>query len=546
MGSQRLMLNEIPITSFDPAASTVWGMTSAAPGLQHFLTVQHLGQFSGEWILAYVLKSAVNGLDSAAFQNTRKWINAALSANPPDFPLVSIRSGGEGHVLAAYDLESGTAANGGVGDGDYFIYVYDPNQPFSTMENENFPLHQTLEQAQGRIHVMTNNTWTFTGSFASGTNDWSAGMDSLVPLSHSTVPQQHPTLPSLSNLVGALVFASGAVDTVQITDGDGKHLLKPDGSVDHAPGSTIADAAIVPSLTANTGGAKRWPLYAFAHPGVYRHEIRASPAGGAYQAGAITKGFTTMVASGSPAGQAASDQLTFDGPGRALTFASGASKAVAIQLAARADDGSATHVVLLQTDASNGSTDKVSFGPGGSTVRFDHLKGGPAGFQFVLGTVQRMGGVTAFASPALTVAQGDSVVLTPIDWSRLDTSAVSIVISRGGMANNQTLTQPPPVTLSAGPTPEGLLTLIVSAAPIGFQPLAVLEASCAGDASNWIGIGRFDGMNPRKIQANFSLTSKGCSNTPGTTETVLVRALDTQGAVSMIAPLVVTVPPVSH
>jgi hypothetical protein len=87
------------------------------------------------------------------------------------------------------------------------------------------------------------------------------------------------------------------------------------------------------------------------------------------------------------------------------------------------------------------------------------------------------------------------------------------------------------------------LTLTVNAAPIGVQPLAVLQAACPGDAINWIGIARFDGTGPRTIQADFSLASKGCSATPGTNQTVLVRALDGQGAVSMIAPLVVAVPP---
>jgi hypothetical protein len=133
------------------------------------------------------------------------------------------------------------------------------------------------------------------------------------------------------------------------------------------------------------------------------------------------------------------------------------------------------------------------------------------------------------------------VVLTPADWSRLDTKAVDVVTTHAGKASEQTLMPPPPVTVT-GPTAAGLLTLTVSAAPLGLQPLAVAEASCTGDASNWIKIANFDGTGPRTVLGTFSLTFKGCSNAPGATNTVLVRAVDAQGAVSMIAPLTVRVP----
>ena len=543
MGSQRLMWGDVPIATFDPAASTVWTMSSTATGLQHFLKIQHIAQLSGEWLRAYVLNSAINGSDSAAFQNTRNRITAALSASPPDFPIIAIRRGNEGHVMVAYDVESGTSTNGGVGNGDYFIYVYDPNQPFSTSENTNFASHQLLEQTQGRIHVMASNSWSFPGlTFGSPASPWTGGMDSLVPLSRNTVPLNHPTMPALTDLVGSLVFASGAADTVQITDGNGNRLLNADGTVDHTAGRSIPNAAIVPAL--GDGAAAGTPLFAFVDPGVYRHELRVRGAG-PYQDGSITKDFSTLVGSESQTDQSANDQLTFDGPGRALRFSSGAAhKPVAVQLATHADGGAA-RVVLLQTTSFKDAADTVSFAPGSGSVRFDHaVGGGSAPLRFTLGVVQRGGAVAAFTSPELRVAPGDALTITPADWSRLDSTTVELVIRHaGGATETRTLKQASPVALSAGPSADGRLTLTINAAPLGLQPLAAVEAACAGDALRWVGIAKFDGAaGPKSLQADFSLTSRGCSNAHGSKPIVLVRALDAQGQPSMVAPLVVNVP----
>jgi hypothetical protein len=230
LGSQRLMRGDVPFSRFGTTASTVWLMDTpsgpALPGLEHYLNIQHISQMSGEFLGHYLRQSVRNSLPNA-FQFVKDDLVNALAQTPPNFRLISLRHDSSGHIVLAYDVEAGTPSNGGIGNGDYFIDVYDPNQPFLGSENSDPNQHRLHEIENGRIHVTIDNHWTFGGL------SWSEGMDALVVAPYNLIPQSHPTMPSIADVLHTVILASGPVQTSQVRDAAGHTLLNADGSVNY-------------------------------------------------------------------------------------------------------------------------------------------------------------------------------------------------------------------------------------------------------------------------------------------------------------------------
>ncbi|MEO7331525.1 MAG: hypothetical protein ABI193_23325 [Minicystis sp.] len=539
LGSQRLMRGDVPLSRFDGTARTVWQLDTTAsppslPGLEHFLDLQHISQMSGNYLGAYLRGSAANAvLGAGAGAVVRARITTALSQSPPDFPMIALRKGGAGHLVLAYDVEEGTTSNGGVGDGDYFIYVYDPNQPFVAAEDTDPAVHLTSERDKSRIHVLTTNHWDFTGNFVD--SPWGGDMSALVVTSYADIPMVHPILPSITDLVGTLLLAQGPVETTQVTDVDGHTLFNDKGEQEIQPGKAIPDSARAPFLTGFDSGE----TLLFAKPGVYRHTLRGKGKGELYSTMSVAQGFAA-VAQAASGNQQKDDEVTFDTEKGGVTWKGGAAqKQMALQVLGRADDGSA-HLGRMRIASSAGETESLSFDGKRQALVFQHL-GADADLELVLGFSAEGDTPSTFASDmALPLKQGDLVQIAPTDWKKLNEAPVKILIEhKDGSQETMMLVQEAPISLLSGPDAKGHVSLRVNASSAGTADLQSVDVSCTGDPEAWTTIAMLSGEDRQTITADFDTHDQnaGCADLPDGERTLFVRVADVTGVYPMLAAL---------
>jgi len=124
-------------------------------GLVNSIEQNCLAQGSTQ-MLNYFLSWELSGHSAQGIYNQ---LSALLYSG--DHPIISIRNGTEGHALVAYDLEPGP-----LGNGDYYIDVYDCNQP----SNSN---NDTTQEQASRIYINPSCGWSYT---MAGGSIWSGGL----------------------------------------------------------------------------------------------------------------------------------------------------------------------------------------------------------------------------------------------------------------------------------------------------------------------------------------------------------------------------------
>jgi hypothetical protein len=175
-------------------ANTVYNLPTGG-ALFAMLDQDHLAQWSTQ-VLNEAIDWETTAHSSASIYNQ---IHGLLAGG--DHPLISLQQGG-GHVVVAYDLE-GTPS-------DFYIDVYDPNEPYNDAaedmgEATSASLHQSTEMDH-RIHVMSNNAWTYTRP---GGEVWNGKYDSIIVMPTGNLTGT-PTFPLSFTGLGNLIFGSSA------------------------------------------------------------------------------------------------------------------------------------------------------------------------------------------------------------------------------------------------------------------------------------------------------------------------------------------------
>lgn len=527
LSSQRFLHSEEPFNDYTPPDATtvhqLEGPGGPSSALDHYLNVQHISQYSREFLQSWAEEVSANFADGA--QRVHSELVGAFAQNPPDYPLVSLRNGTDGHVVIAYDLEDGNAGNGGDGNGDYFIDVYDPNQP----DNGTPP--------NSRIHVRPDNTWSFHGNF-DGDSDWGGDMNALAVVSSRVIPL-HPTLPTLESLI-EVHFDSGAAQTAQVSDAAGRTLFAADGSVNGDPTTRLSNAALFIDLT---GAAQPVNAVVISSTNAFTYTL-AGTGSGVYSSTLFSNGFIASLQNVS-ATSAISDQVMIDPSTSSLNFHTGGQKALMAKLIGQAADHSLRTVTLNTTSFHEGS-DGLSFDTARKTLTYRHA-GAATTANIALDWLGEVGTPASFTSPPMTVRSGDRVSITPSDWSDLLTSSFTVTTthSDGSQAINL-WTQPPLVRLLGASLihPPGLVhfeaTAKATSTASGITPLASLQASSTLSGT-WQTLSTLSGTGPVTVTTAFNVTDPafGGSATPGP-KTFYVRALDAAGNSVFIAPVPVT------
>ena len=409
-----------------------------------FIHVQHIAQYSDEW-LGYYLNNSLVGAGAL-----RGMIETDLGGG--DFPLVCIRkSVGDGHVLVAYDTEDDPAVPGG-----FIIDVYDPNEEFTSTEDGDGSgyTHQTAFQLS-QVVVGADGSWTFPFCAESwppppGTS-WSGDANSIIPGSSQIIPP----IPSMPGPNSALVYAleggavavfgsakaalgmedevtvSAGVTTLQLSDAAGRTLLHADGSLNTNPATRVAAAPAI-FTTART---PRGDIFVVGPGGSYTHTLRGK-ATGTYGLMMVGRPFGVVLTCGTAEGQ--EDAITLDTGGRALSFAtSAASAALRAEVMMNGPDGSPVFATLLAR-AETGITHTLRFTANAASVVHE-TDGGAAPVEIYLSALNRQGRRHAVSTGPLTAGDGQLTTLTPLDWHDLG----AVLLTQTGASRTRRLSAEP-------------------------------------------------------------------------------------------------------
>jgi hypothetical protein len=381
---QELLVGWTPLSRFTPGATSIHDLGSTSgPGsnLGDWLDAKHSAQGSAQFLYAWATRDR---------DLHKQWLRAQdeLAQNRP--PIITMQNGsfltGQGHAVIAYDEQE-------VPDG-HDILVYDNNA------------HDQPDGTQ-RIHISSDwGSWSFKNPDGS---IWSGGPATLFAVRRSDIPAT-PELPGIGSLLEGLTTIFGSSDGSAQTTGvsPGEQGLPVVDS--HAP----AGSAV---MFVGRRGLSR-----------VEHTVKGTKHG-SYDEAIVGRGFATSV-TGVSTGKGITDTIGGSARTQSVTFDSGMSRPLSLQLATRGRSVSFGATVTTHVD--RGRTDSASLTKSGA-LAYSH-SGSPSSLSFTLTQVRRGGGVVSFVSPRLRVAGGELLLV------RLGSGGVADVLSvRGGHRHRFTL-----------------------------------------------------------------------------------------------------------
>jgi hypothetical protein len=374
--------------------------TGPKNGLESYLDSRHGGQTTEEFLDFYFDRTETLSAQLALIRDE-------LSHGRQ--PAVTVRSGGSGHVVTAYDVENH-------GDGSASVYVYDNNHPWvprdtgpdgegaGRNELKSTGLHARLETDIGRIKIDgLRRRWTFDAL------GWSGGGGTLITIPNGVIPS-NPTMPlNLDPTTWLnLVIMFGA-----------------DGSAATAGVTGARRAEFLPALdSAATPGSGTHIVRA---PGPVTHRVRGRRRG-RYREALVLPGFIAAFRDVATA-KGVDDAVRYDADARAAEFSGELDRPLNAELAVRAGGGD-SHSASVRTNTFRGGGDAFRMSGRGRRLVYSH--DGPAtGFSVSLGRVGRRGLPVRFDSGRLRVGRGERAVFEPLDWNRLDRVRVTFTDSDG-------------------------------------------------------------------------------------------------------------------
>jgi hypothetical protein len=435
LGSQRLLHGDQSYSSFpsqNPSVTSVWNLqgpdSSGGPSgkVAHYIHLTHMEQFSAEALHYWLAQATVNAI-SGDQSSIISQITAALAAH--DHPLIEIRNGTDGHVVVAYDVEDGA-------NGDKLIDVYDPNQNYTTTEeNVSGTTHQAI-LTNSQITVHPNGHWEFPGFSPA----WHAGPGSLVVVPYGTVPV-HPDMPTTGS--GLFDFVFGSAHPSQVTDAAGHTLLQPNGDINTDPKTGIPDATRFATLAGSTKPGS--DIFLFGKTGVYKQTVVGKSAG-QYTDALMGNGMAVSLKAGSA--KRTVDDVTVDPRNATVGFGAASGKTsgpnagiirpVTAEMYVQAGDGTKRTATVV-TSLGAGRTDAMSFTGSGAGLALKHA--GPAtSYSLALSWAGPNAAPQTFITPPLKMAAGDKASFSPQDWSKLGAGTLKVKVQhRNGSTTTTTL-----------------------------------------------------------------------------------------------------------
>jgi hypothetical protein len=355
--------------------SSAWALTDPSTQtkseLFRYLVRSAASQFSFQ--SADARTQYARGLDAAPQKGDyiRAQVSSALAAGGFAVISVSHHKGGflgfggawEGHALAAIDVEGDPADPSA-----FYIDLYDPNRPFSVVEDSDGATHSDALQ-RSRIHVDGAGNWTLVSNFATSNETWSGGSDLL-------------TVTPLSALRGALTpWAEGSTDNAistsspstavnQVVDAAGHKLLGDDGDLAADPAQRPAIHVL--ALTAGGGPTGLGLLFD------RRQSLTFDTTGagtGTYGQQVFAPGFSARIG-GAPPSAHNTDRIFVAPAGGVVALVAAAGIKRRVTLAAQTSGPSGAVAWEATGTVAPGSRDRLALPRGGKPVTLTHT--GPA------------------------------------------------------------------------------------------------------------------------------------------------------------------------
>ena len=457
LSSQRIMHGIKPISSFAPVGATHLhdlvgpdlgplpsSLTVGQGGdLVHYIHVQHIAQLSSEYLHHWIGQAAINVSETSGV--IQEQIVEALLAG--DHPLISLRNGGTGHVVVAYNIDVDESHTG------VYIDVYDPNFEFANefslspplgphrlREGFTDPTNPTYQEFGSRIHLTSGGDWLLPhGNF---TSPWTGSLDTLVVTRSSVVPVV-PTMPASFDGLITLIFGD-SVNTSQITDRTGRTLLNSKHELNRDRTTSIAGATRYAIQSSDDGHSD---IYILRPDNTYTQRIAGTGAGDYTNASISPSGMSSLT---THANTDTVDEITRNPRTAGLKFRSrGPSKSFSLNLVTSARDRSQRHVFFGTTSSNAG--DQISFDSSTDKIVFVHA-GPTANYHFALEWAGVQGAPSSFVSPTMQVRRGDRITVAPRNWSALASQPIelTVVSAKGGSHVQRLASSQPPARLNIG------------------------------------------------------------------------------------------------
>ena len=398
LASQRLWTHDPAASSLDPAARVPWdlGQTSVTRLIGE---MQWLGGSRELQVARLVAFDSRLHRDGAVIRDelTTALDSGSVGAVVVMTDVARLR----GHAVLAYRIESDPADSRA-----YYIDVYDPNSPYSVLDEDPAGLFHEHQVDASRIHVNGDGSWSFPGL---GGDSWD-----LVPLQPGAFISPHLRDVRLNAIIPA------STTLASLTDAQGKAL-----SLNNPPASGILPN---PPLTGSPGLTSGSSF--LAPVGRYTQTLTGA---GALHETMLAPGFVTSVTTAHPA---AGEKLTVDPAAAQVTLepaaGTGFGTAVAtIQVGVDAPGGEQRTATI----SGSGAADGLRFGFDRQRARVSVLVlGSHSGrYSVSLSATSRHSLPELLVSGTIALAPGDRLSLAPDHWTSLATArAVGILVHRDG------------------------------------------------------------------------------------------------------------------
>jgi hypothetical protein len=440
LSTVRILMGQKAVSDFpNNSNGTIFGLdTPAGPSgpLTDYINAMSVSQFSANFMAAVragVDHHAQEGGPAAA-QEAYHQIQTILAQGR--YPMITLQQGNEGHEVVAYNLEGSP--------GNYFIDVYDSNEPFQAAENKpsNADLHKALVN-NSRISVNSQGNWSLPST------NFQGNMSGLVVTDPASLPQDPTMISSLKGLAWLIFGSDGPGDTVgtgaagpppstvtELSDSSGHTLYNPNGTLNTNPGTRL-DASPYAPLVAGTSPATA----ASAHPQTIvvsngksaLHATVTETGRGTDTHTFLGPGFVAQVST--PATRGTTDTLTLapgDGAGLAT---SAASKPVSITLIAAHGNGDRT--AQVSTTAARGAGIMASFNAARSALTFVN-HGQATTFKISLSDTEPSATPATFTSGPIRIGEDGTATIESIKWSSLTDSTLKVKAGRRTMTIRNT------------------------------------------------------------------------------------------------------------
>lgn len=428
LGSQRLWRPVLQLAPYPPPdSSSVWDLTGPDPSpsssgasdqITHFIHIMHVLQLSDEFINAWLSYDSNDDLGTVKQQVIEGMRSGAL---------ITMHNAGSllpAHVVVPWNLEEETT-------GAFAIDVYDPNLPYTQGEDS-----LQLETNLGQIDVGLNKTWSFNNGPQGGIN-FAGGLGDIEIIPFSVVPVKYPTFPGspsgLAQLIadGVLAVFSEAAGPTQIADDNGRTMFKPDGSLNVDPNTRLPRGRPFGPLNSPLGGK---PLYLLGGSSPYTLTL-AGKAEGAYDAHYLFPGLGIQLRQVRSLASTVDKLKINPGDARVDFITNDREKPVNLHVISVIQSDQAPYDAVLATTVHRDALFSFAFDKSKTTYTYSH-RGAATQFSLKLAHPRSDAPDAAFQLPMISVADGDTVVISP-NWAHIEKGNVPVKIRHAGGREEQ-------------------------------------------------------------------------------------------------------------